>query len=91
MLIVVFHSITCTLMDTCVHMCAEDEEKREERVSRDRKEEYLVSFFFPVCASTAVSLTDWSKSGSCMACAQISQVSSGISALRVLKIRYFIL
>lgn len=29
-----------------MHMCVEDEEKREERVSRDRKEEYLVSFFF---------------------------------------------
>lgn len=77
-------------MGSCVHMCVEDEEKGGERARRERKEEYLV-LFFSNCASTAVSSTDWSKSGSCMACAQISQASNGVPALTVLKIRYFIL
>lgn len=57
-------------MCMCVHICVEDDEKEEEWEKREKGRVFGITF--SNCASAAVPLNDWSKSGSCVACAQIS-------------------
>jgi len=71
-------------MCICVYFCVEDEEKGKEREKREKGR--VFGIIFSKRASAAVPLNGWSKSGSWVACAQISQAGSAIAGLRALKI-----
>lgn len=77
-LFICFHSLPGSLMCMCVHICVEDEEKGEEREGKS------VWYYFSNCASASVPLNYWSKTGSCVACVQISEAGSGLRALKIL-------